>query len=87
MITDLIFLLPGIGRDICKALVTCGAEVYAVSRTQSDLDSLVAEVIFSPIVDILIGFYAFCPPLCPRQKLFQGIATMLSAPTTKNCGD
>ncbi|XP_065066008.1 L-xylulose reductase-like [Rhopilema esculentum] len=34
----------GIGREICKALVKGGAEVYAVSRTQSDLDSLVTEV-------------------------------------------
>eukprot|EP00112_Aurelia_sp_Birch-Aquarium-sp1_P005924 Seg1666.16 transcript_id=Seg1666.16/GoldUCD/mRNA.D3Y31 product="L-xylulose reductase" protein_id=Seg1666.16/GoldUCD/D3Y31 len=33
----------GIGRDICKALVACGSEVYAISRTQSDLDSLIAE--------------------------------------------
>jgi len=33
----------GIGRAICKALVECGAQVYAISRTQSDLDSLIAE--------------------------------------------
>lgn len=34
----------GIGRDICKALFNGGAEVYALSRTKSDLDSLVAEM-------------------------------------------
>jgi L-xylulose reductase len=30
----------GIGRDIVRLLVDCGAEVVAISRTQSDLDSL-----------------------------------------------
>ncbi|XP_046584676.1 L-xylulose reductase-like isoform X1 [Haliotis rubra] len=34
----------GIGRDIAKALVRCGAETVAVSRTQEDLDSLKKEV-------------------------------------------
>ena len=38
------FCFIGIGRDICKMLVRCGAEVYAVSRTKEDLDSLVQEV-------------------------------------------
>lgn len=33
----------GIGREIVKVLVDCGAEVVAVSRTQADLDSLRAE--------------------------------------------
>lgn len=33
----------GIGRDAVKALLKCGAEVIAVSRTQTDLDSLKAE--------------------------------------------
>ncbi|XP_035695458.1 L-xylulose reductase-like isoform X6 [Branchiostoma floridae] len=33
----------GIGRDTAKALVKCGAEVFALSRTQEDLDSLVQE--------------------------------------------
>ncbi|XP_059804559.1 L-xylulose reductase-like [Hypanus sabinus] len=33
----------GIGRAIAKALLACGAEVIAVTRTQSDLDSLVQE--------------------------------------------
>lgn len=34
----------GIGRAIAKRLVECGAETYALSRTQADLDSLKAEV-------------------------------------------
>ena len=34
----------GIGRDTAKMLVKCGAEVIALSRTQSDLDSLRQEV-------------------------------------------
>ena len=34
----------GIGRATVKALVECGAEVVALSRTQSDLDSLKKEV-------------------------------------------
>ncbi|XP_059509693.1 L-xylulose reductase isoform X1 [Stegostoma tigrinum] len=33
----------GIGRATAKALLECGAEVIALSRTQSDLDSLVQE--------------------------------------------
>ncbi|EDO38087.1 predicted protein [Nematostella vectensis] len=33
----------GIGRCTAKALVKCGADVVALSRTQSDLDSLKAE--------------------------------------------
>ncbi|MEP6988004.1 MAG: SDR family NAD(P)-dependent oxidoreductase, partial [Chloroflexota bacterium] len=33
----------GIGREIVKVLTECGAEVVAISRTQSDLDSLKAE--------------------------------------------
>uniref|UniRef100_UPI00398F101F L-xylulose reductase n=1 Tax=Pristiophorus japonicus TaxID=55135 RepID=UPI00398F101F len=33
----------GIGRDTAKALLECGAEVIALTRTQSDLDSLVQE--------------------------------------------
>ncbi|KAG2461113.1 RFNG acetylglucosaminyltransferase, partial [Polypterus senegalus] len=35
----------GIGRDTAKALVKGGAAVIAVSRTQSDLDSLKAEIV------------------------------------------
>ncbi|OWF39734.1 L-xylulose reductase-like [Mizuhopecten yessoensis] len=34
----------GIGRDIAKKLVECGAETYALSRTQADLDTLKSEV-------------------------------------------
>ena len=34
----------GIGRDTAKVLVKCGAEVIALSRTQSDLDSLRHDV-------------------------------------------
>ncbi|XP_002731193.1 L-xylulose reductase-like [Saccoglossus kowalevskii] len=34
----------GIGRDVAKELVKCGAVTYALSRTQSDLDSLKEEV-------------------------------------------
>ncbi|XP_077980720.1 L-xylulose reductase-like [Glandiceps talaboti] len=34
----------GIGRELVKHLVKCGAETYALSRTQSDLDSLKQEV-------------------------------------------
>ncbi|KAK3705059.1 hypothetical protein QZH41_009323, partial [Actinostola sp. cb2023] len=34
----------GIGRSTAKALAQGGAEVIALTRTQADLDSLVAEV-------------------------------------------
>lgn len=34
----------GIGREIAKVLVECGAQVMAISRTQADLDSLRAEL-------------------------------------------
>jgi NAD(P)-dependent dehydrogenase (short-subunit alcohol dehydrogenase family) len=34
----------GIGRELCKLLAACGAKVVALSRTQSDLDSLCAEI-------------------------------------------
>lgn len=33
----------GIGRDLCKKLLKCGAEVIGISRTQSTLDSLEKE--------------------------------------------
>lgn len=33
----------GIGRDLCKKLLKCGASVIGVSRTQSALDSLAKE--------------------------------------------
>ena len=34
----------GIGRELCKLLVACNAKVVALSRTQTDLDSLCAEI-------------------------------------------
>ena len=34
----------GIGREICLALARAGADVFGVSRTPSDLDSLGREV-------------------------------------------
>ncbi len=40
----------GIGREIVKVLTECGAHVVAVSRTQSDLDSLKAETGCSTIL-------------------------------------
>ncbi len=40
----------GIGREIVKVLAKCGAHVVAVSRTQSDLDSLQTETGCSTIV-------------------------------------
>ena len=51
--------ISGIGRAICKALYEGGAEVYALSRTQSTLDSLKEEVtltysqIYKPIIAYL----------------------------------
>lgn len=33
----------GIGREICKSLSSAGAVVYALSKTQQNLDSLVSE--------------------------------------------
>ncbi|XP_069122877.1 L-xylulose reductase-like [Argopecten irradians] len=40
----------GIGREIAKKLVECGAETFALSRTQADLDSLKSEVTSMNIV-------------------------------------
>lgn len=40
----------GIGREVCKLLAACGAEVVAVSRTKADLDSLAAETSCRPVV-------------------------------------
>ena len=37
-------LCTGIGRATVKALVQCGAEVIALSRTEADLESLKQEV-------------------------------------------
>ncbi|CAG2231144.1 DCXR [Mytilus edulis] len=42
----------GIGRAIAKKLVECGAETYALSRTQSDLDILKKEVPSINVVQI-----------------------------------
>lgn len=45
----------GIGRDIAKKLAEYGAETYAISRTQSDLDSLKAEVPSINVVQADLG--------------------------------
>ncbi|KAL4241020.1 hypothetical protein ACF0H5_001799 [Mactra antiquata] len=44
----------GMGREIAKKLASLGAKVFGISRTQSDLDSLVQEVpsIETRLVDI-----------------------------------
>ncbi|XP_065659827.1 L-xylulose reductase isoform X2 [Hydra vulgaris] len=42
----------GIGRGICIAMLKAGAQVFALSRTQSDLDSLHQE--FSEVVTICV---------------------------------
>ena len=42
----------GIGRAICHTLAEAGAEVYAVSRTQADLDSLQHERIHTVCLDV-----------------------------------
>ncbi|OPL21122.1 l-xylulose reductase, partial [Mytilus galloprovincialis] len=34
----------GFGREIAKRIAECGAETFALSRTQEDLDSLKSEV-------------------------------------------
>ena len=53
-------LCAGIGRDIAKALSAGGAETYAMSRTQADLDSLKAEVTLTAVIWSLP---------CPEQKM------------------
>ena len=40
----------GIGRALAKALLEGGAETYALSRTQADLDSLKQEVSWMLII-------------------------------------
>ena len=40
----MIFDFPGIGRETAKFLAKYGAEVIALSRTKTDLDSLSLEV-------------------------------------------
>ncbi|XP_052069809.1 D-erythrulose reductase-like [Mytilus californianus] len=42
----------GIGRAIAKKLVECGAETYALSRTQADLDTLKKEVPSMHVIQI-----------------------------------
>ena len=37
-------IITGIGKGIAEALFAGGAETYALSRTQEDLDKLEAEV-------------------------------------------
>lgn len=37
-------IYTGIGREVAKKLVELGANTVALSRTQSDLDSLKSEV-------------------------------------------
>ena len=64
--------ISGIGRAICKALYEGGAEVYALSRTQSTLDSLKEEVtltysqIYKPIIAYLHVWYE-CALLLGRK--------------------
>ena len=41
----------GIGRAIVKGLSESGAKVIALSRTQTDLDTLIKEVIKDMIVE------------------------------------
>ena len=50
-------LYLGIGRDVAKALVACGAETFALSRTQADLDSLKQEVL-STIIHVFQFFFS-----------------------------
>lgn len=38
-----LLVCTGIGRDLCKKLALCGANVVAVSRSEAPLQSLVAE--------------------------------------------
>ncbi len=48
------YFVQGIGRAVAKALVEGGAETYALSRTQADLDSLKAEVYFFKELSLLL---------------------------------
>ena len=41
------YIFEGMGRATAKKLVECGAETFALSRTQDDLISLKAEVTYS----------------------------------------
>ena len=44
MCTGVVLASAGIGRAIAEGLLRSGAKVIAVTRTQSDLDSLSKEV-------------------------------------------
>lgn len=48
----------GIGRTIATNLASCGAQVVALSRTHSDLDSLASEIGCQPLVVDLENPYA-----------------------------
>jgi short-subunit dehydrogenase len=45
--------LEGIGRATVKLLAKCGANIVALSRTRSDLDSLKTEVSSNKLHDAL----------------------------------
>ena len=45
-----VFVVAGIGRATCAAIAKHGGQVIALSRTQSDLDSLKEEVKATPIL-------------------------------------
>ncbi|XP_041363262.1 L-xylulose reductase-like [Gigantopelta aegis] len=74
----------GIGRATAKALVKCGAETYALSRTQADLDSLKAEVptIHTVCVDITDWdkLRGVVKTLCPIDLLVNNAGVCTLAP-------
>ena len=41
----------GIGRAIAKSLLSAGAAVYALDKSQQNLDSLVTEVLIDGLID------------------------------------
>jgi L-xylulose reductase len=47
--------LEGIGRATVKLLAKCGANIVALSRTRSDLDSLKTEVSSNKLHDALVN--------------------------------
>ncbi|XP_041363368.1 L-xylulose reductase-like [Gigantopelta aegis] len=74
----------GIGRATAKALIKCGAETYALSRTQADLDSLKAEVptIHTVCVDIADWdkLRGVVKTLCPIDLLVNNAGVSTLAP-------
>ena len=56
----------GIGREICKSLSSAGAVVYALSKTQQNLDSLVSEVLSVALSVCMSVRLSVCLPLCLR---------------------